>query len=79
MQSRRTTTVDNGIDTARGRALWHLFLTIALVIIVESLTLPPLIYSDLRVQITSLIELIVSLMTESIKYYNGCVRTRFYL
>ena len=63
MQSRRTTTIDNGIDTARGRALWHLFLTIALVIIVESLTLPPLIYSDLRVQITSLIELIVSLMT----------------
>lgn len=45
--------------------------TIALVIIVESSTLPLLIYSDLRVQITSLIELIVGLMTESIKYYNG--------
>lgn len=76
MQSRRTTTIDNGIDTARGHALGHLFLTIALAIIVESLTLPPLIYSDLRVQITFLIELIVGLMTESIKYYNGCRRTK---
>ena len=36
MQSRRTTTMENGIDTARRHAPWHLFLTIALVIIVES-------------------------------------------
>ena len=76
MQSRRTTTIDNGIDTARGHAPGHLFLTTALVIIAESLTLPSLIYSDRRGQITSLIELIVGLMTESVKYYNGCGRTR---
>ena len=49
VQSRRTTTMDNGIDIACGHAPWHLFLTIALVIILESLTLRPLIYSDLRV------------------------------
>lgn len=54
------------IDIACRHAPWHLFLTIELVIILESLTLRPLIYSDLRVQIASLIELIVGLMTESI-------------
>ena len=36
VQSRRTTTMENGVDTARGHAPWHLFLTIALVIMVES-------------------------------------------